>query len=124
MNVGHSECQNSIMSWKIRKNIELVLYRDNEKDQVFVATLELFGNGYDISLYENNDCIEIKKSVVRNTRYEFLQYTDDFEKMIVDINGEIFVITEQQFNRVKEYYDTKDSDDTDYEMKNKMYSHM
>lgn len=35
--------------------------------------------------------------------------------MIVDINGELFVVTEQQFNRVKEYYATKDSEDTDYE---------
>lgn len=110
-----SELDYELENQKEHVNIGLVLYRDNERDQVFVATLELFGNGYDISLYENNDCIEIKKSVVRDTRYEFLQYTDDFEKMIVDINGELFVITEQQFNRVKEYYATKDSDDTDYE---------
>lgn len=109
-----SELNYELESRKEHVNIGLVLYRDSEKDQVFVATLELFGNGYDISLYENNNCTEIKKSVVRNTRYEFLQYTDDFEKMIVDINGELFVVTEQQFNRVKEYYSTKDNDN-DYE---------
>ncbi|QHA01464.1 hypothetical protein [Dehalobacter restrictus] len=108
------ELNYELESRKEHVNIGLVLYRDSEKDKLFVATLELFGNGYDISLYENNNCTEIKKSVVRNTRYEFLQYTDDFEKMVVDINGELFVVTEQQFNRVKEYYDTKDSD-TDYE---------
>lgn len=75
------ELNYELESRKEHVNIGLVLYRDSEKDQAFVATLELFGNGFDISLYENNNCTEIKKSVVRNTRYEILRYTDDFEKM-------------------------------------------
>jgi hypothetical protein len=90
-----------------KEHIEIgrVYYQDSEKDELFIATLELFGNGYDVTVYEDDEPQYINRCVVRETSYEFLQYTDDGEMLIVRVNDDLFVMIEQQFELVKMYYD-------------------
>lgn len=90
-----------------KEHIEIgkVYYQDSEKDQLFIATLELFGNGYDVTVYEGEEPQYTNRCVVRETSYEFVQYTDDGEMLIVRVNDDLFVMIEQQFELVKSYYD-------------------
>lgn len=90
-----------------KEHIEIgkVYYHDSEKEQTFIATLELFGNGYDVIVYEDDELQYINRCVVRETSYEFLQYTDDGEMLIVRVNGDLFIMIEQQFELIRDYYD-------------------
>lgn len=95
-----------------KEHIEIgrVYYQDSDKDELFIAMLELFGNGYDVTVYEDDEPQYINRCVVRETSYEFLQYTDDGEMLIVRLNDDLFVMNEQQFELVKAYYDLLKSD--------------
>ena len=90
-----------------KEHIEIgkVYYHDSEKEQTLIATLEVFGNGYDVTIYEDDEPQYINRCVVRETSYEFIQYTDDGEMLIVRVNDDLFVMIEQQFELVKMYYD-------------------
>lgn len=95
-----------------KEHIEIgkVYYHDSEKEQTLIATLEVFGNGYDVTIYEDDEPQYINRCVVRETSYEFIQYTDDGEMLIVRVNDDLFVMFEQQFELVKAYYDLLKSD--------------
>lgn len=90
-----------------KEHVEIgrVYYQDSENEQLYIANLELFGNGIEITIYVDNEPQNIQRGVVRNTSYEFLQYTDDGEMVIVRVNTMLFVMTKQQFELVKMYYD-------------------
>ncbi len=87
-------------------DIGFLIYQDSDENQLFIATLELFGNGYELKLYEGDEFQSTKNGVVLNTSYEFIQYVvDDSDSMRVSVNDEIFIMSEQQFELIKTYYD-------------------
>jgi len=116
-----SELDYELENQKEHVNIGLLLYQDSEKDQIFVASLELFGNGFDITIYDNDEPQYVNRCVVRNPSYEFLQHTDDNERVVVRVNTELFVMTEQQFEIIKLYYDMLNNNASDSVIRAKNY---
>lgn len=90
-------------------DIGVVLFWDKEKEQLLDATLELFGNGYDITIYGNNESQYTMQCAISKPSYKFLKYADDDKnKVIANVNDEMFLLDEQQFDQIKIYYDNLD----------------
>lgn len=94
-----------------KEHVEIgkVCYQDSKKGQMFMAWLELFGNGYDINVFVDDAPNYVLNCVVSNTSYELLQRSEEEDALIVRVNDNLFVMTEKQFELIKNYYDQRTS---------------
>ena len=85
-------------------NIGRVLYRSEETHKFGQAELILFQHEFEIKFYENDEYMGGMEGIKHEPNCKILGKMSDGISLYVDVNNDVFGMSEEQFITIKSYY--------------------